>query len=287
MFTLPIIDTHVHLWNPTRLRMPWLDGNILLNRPYTVEAYQEQTGGLPIESMVFIECGVESSLAYQEAEWAVAQAQKEPRLQGIVAAAPIEFGLRSRAYLEALLILDSRIKGVRRNLQDEEDLQFCLSPDFVEGVQLLSDYHLSFDLCIRHWQLPSVIALVRRCPDTQVILDHLGKPDVRNHLFEPWRSQLRELAALPNVVCKISGLVTEADLATWKADDLAPYIMHVLEVFGEDRIAFGSDWPVMLQAADYVRRVETLQAFTTTLPHSTQRKLWSENARRFYRLQTA
>ncbi|GAC1642691.1 MAG: amidohydrolase family protein [Ktedonobacteraceae bacterium] len=287
MVDLPIIDTHVHLWDPTRFRMAWVDGNALFNRPYSLQIYHEQTRRLPIKGMVFIECGVEPHYAYLEAQWAVVQAREDQRLQGIVAAAPIEFGLRTRTYLEALVALDPRIKGVRRNLQNEEDLQFFLSPDFVRGVQLLSEYHLSFDICVRHWQLSGINELVRRCPDTLFILDHLGKPNVKEHLLDPWRDHLRALAALPNVVCKISGMVTEADHTMWKLDDLAPYLSHVLEVFGEDRVAFGGDWPVVLEASEYTRWIETLSAFTASLPESAQRKFWSENARRFYRLQKA
>jgi L-fuconolactonase len=287
MLDIPIIDTHMHLWNPAHFRMSWTDGDALLNRPYTVDVYHEQTRELAIEAMVFVECGVEPQYAFLEAAWAVACARADPHIEGIVAAAPVEFGLRTRAYLEALVALDPRIKGVRRNLQDEKDPDVCLHPDFVRGVQLLSEYHLSFDLCIRHWQLPAITALVRRCPDTQFILDHLGKPDVKAHLLDPWRYQIRELAALPNVVCKMSGLVTEADFAAWKPEDLAPYLSHVLEVFGEDRVAFGGDWPVVLLASPYARWVETLQTLTGSMSPAAKHKLWNENARRIYRLQAA
>jgi L-fuconolactonase len=205
-------------------------------------------------------------------------------LQDIVAAAPVELGIAVRKHVESLLAISPLIKGVRRNLQDETQPDFCLQPDFVAGVRLLAEYNLSFDLCIRHWQLPAVTELVRRCPDTQFILDHLGKPNVKEHLLDPWRDQLRALAALPNVVCKISGLVTEADHTAWKPDDLALYLAHAIEVFGEDRVAFGGDWPVTLPASSYARWIETLQAFTTSLSQEAQRKFWSENGRRVYRL---
>lgn len=285
MLDIPIVDTHVHLWNPAHFRMLWTDDIALLNRPYTAEIYHEQTMGVPIEAMVFVECGVEPQYAFLEARWAVACAHADPHIQAIVAAAPVEFGLRTRSYLEALVALGPRIKGVRRNLQDEGDLEACLHDDFVRGVQLLSEYRLSFDLCIRHWQLPAITALVRCCPETQFILDHLGKPDVKEHLLDPWREQIRELAALSNVACKMSGLVTEADLSAWQPDDLAPYLLHVLEVFGEDRVTFGGDWPVVLLASPYARWVETLQALTASMTETAKRKLWNENARRLYRLQ--
>lgn len=282
---MPIIDTHMHLWNPEQFRMSWTDGEALLARSYSVERYHEQTNELPIEAMVFVECDVEPHYAFLEARWAVACARQDARIKGIVAAAPVEFGSLARAYLEALVDLDKRrIKGVRRNLQDEADPNVCLQLDFVQGVQLLAGYNLSFDLCIHHEQLPAVTELVRRCPNTQFVLDHLGKPNVKARQLDPWRKQIRELAALPNVACKVSGLVTEADHSTWQPEDLTPYISHVLDAFGENRVVFGGDWPVILLASSYVRWVETLQALTASLPESARSKLWHENASRIYRL---
>lgn len=285
MPTYPIIDTHMHLWNPEHFRMSWVDGETLLNQRYTIDVYTAQTAGIPIEGMVFVECGLEPQYAYLEAQWVVTCAQSDARIQGIVAACPIEFGLRARSYIEALVGLGPLIKGVRRNIQDEEDPNFCLQSSFVRGVQLLADYVLSFDICIRHWQLPAVIELVRQCPDTQFILDHLGKPDAKKQVFEPWREQLRELAAQPNVACKISGLVTEADHESWRIEDIAPYVAYVCEVFGEDRIIFGGDWPVVLLASSYSRWFETVQTLTASLSEAAQRKFWNENARRLYRLE--
>jgi L-fuconolactonase len=284
MSFIPIVDAHVHLWDPERFRMSWTDSDALLNQAYTLETYYEQTRNLPIEALVFMECGVEPQYAFLEAQWAVRCAQQDARLQGVVAATPIEYGPRVRAYLDALAGLGPYLKGVRRNIQDEADDAFCLRPDFIHGVQLLPEYNFSFDICIHHWQLPAVIELVRRCPETQFILDHLGKPAARTHDLDPWRQHIRTLAALPNVSCKISGLVTEADPVQWSTTDLAPYIMHVLESFGEDRVVFAGDWPVMLSASSYQRWVETVQMLCASLPESAQNKLWHENARRFYRL---
>lgn len=284
MAAFPLIDAHVHLWHPDRFRLSWVDGEELLNRPYTLDLYRDQSKGWPIEGVVFVECGVEPQYAFLEARWAVARAQADPLLKGIVAAAPLEFGTRVSAYLEALLELGPQIKGVRRNLQDESENDFCLRTEFVQGIRLLARHRLSFDLCIRHWQLPAVTELARRCPDTQFILDHLGKPDVRAHQLDPWREQLRQLAGLPNVACKISGLVTEADHATWQPEELAAYLECALEAFGPERVLFGGDWPVVLLASTYERWLQTLQRFTTSLSETEQRKLWRENARRIYRL---
>src|SRR5207248_1320315 len=150
--------------------------------------------------------------------------------------------------------------------------------------QLLAEYNLSFDLCIKHWQLPSVTELVRRCTNTAFILDHLGKPDIKHRQLDSWQASLHRLAELPNVACKISGLVTEADSERWQPADLEPFVNAALEAFGEERVLFGSDWPVVLLASSYRRWYEVLEALTKRLPLPTKRKLWAENARHFYRI---
>ncbi|HEX7733259.1 MAG TPA: amidohydrolase family protein [Ktedonobacteraceae bacterium] len=282
--TLPIIDAHVHLWNPQQFTMPWLEDIPNLNRPFGPADYREQTGGLPISGLVYVEVAAEAREALLEARQIVALARTEPLIQGIVAAAQLEYGDATRPYLESLVALSPLIKGVRRNLQDETEAGFCLQPDFVTGVRLLAEFELSFDLCIKHWQLPAVTELVHLCPHTAFVLDHVGKPDIKQGLLDPWRADLGKLAALPNVSCKISGMVTEADPTSWQTADLEPFVSAVLDAFGEDRVLFGGDWPVMLLASSYRRWHETLTALTAHLPLAARHKLWSGNAQRFYRL---
>lgn len=280
----PIVDSHVHLWDPLRFRMPWLDNDDLLGRPFGLADYREHTAGIDVAAMVYVEVDIAPAYGLLEAAWAAAQAREDPRLQGIVAWAPLEDGERVRSLLDALRATSPLIKGIRRLVQAEADPAFALLPGFVYGVQLLPEYGFSCDLGIKHTQLPAIIELVRRCPDTSFILDHIGKPDVAARRFDPWREQLRELASCPNVACKVSGIVTEADRERWTPDDLAPYVAYVLETFGEDRVLFGGDWPVVLHASPYRRWAETLDALTSGLSAEAKRKLWSDNARRVYRL---
>jgi L-fuconolactonase len=281
---LPIVDAHVHLWDPTRYRMPWLDSEPLLNRPFGLAEYREQTAGLPIEAMVYLQVEVAPAYGLLEAQRAAELAREDPRIGAIVAWAPIEYGDRMRAYLDAVVAVDPRVTGVRRLLQYEPDPQLLLQPDFVRGLQILPEYGLSFDLCIAHRQLGHAIELVRRCPNTQIMLDHLAKPNIKDKVMHPWWEQIAELASLPNVTAKISGAVSDADRERWTIDDLAPYVNRVLEVFGEDRVAFASDWPVVLRASSYRRWVDTVDALTAQWSEAAKRKLWSDNARRFYRL---
>jgi len=280
----PIVDSHVHLWDPGHFRMSWLDGNDNLDRAHGIAEYRSATEGMAVNAMVYLQVEVEPPYALLEARWAADRAREDPRLKGIVAWAPVEFGERVRAFLDALVAVDPRVRGVRRIVQSEPDPGFAVRPDFIRGVQALAEYDLSFDLCIHHPQAPAAVELVRRCPNVSFILDHIGKPNIREHVLDPWRGQIRELAALPNVICKVSGMVTEADHQHWSAEDLRPYVEHVLECFGEDRVAFGGDWPVVTEASTYRRWVETLDALTSGLSPAAKRKLWAENARRFYRI---
>jgi L-fuconolactonase len=279
----PIVDAHVHLWDPVRFRMSWLDGDPVLDRRYELAEYREHTAGVDIAAMVYLEVDVEPPYALLEARSAAERAREDPRIRGIVPSAPLEYGERARAYLEALLEIGPLVKGVRRIIQ-AEPAEFCTRPAFIRGLRILPEYGLSFDICVNHSQLASTIEMVRHCPDTSFILDHMGKPNIREHALDPWRERVRDLASFPNVYCKVSGLVTEADHERWTPDDLAPYVAHVLEAFGDDRVVFGGDWPVILNASAYPRWVGTLDTLTASLSPGAGRKLWAENARRFYRL---
>lgn len=281
---VPIVDSHVHLWDPNRLRIPWTDGHALLGTPYLLADYREHTAGLDVEGIVYLEVDAAPAVTLVEAKWVADLPNEGPPILGIVPFAPVEFGERVRAYLDVLVAIDPRIKGVRRLYQAESDIDFCVRPDFIRGVQVLAEYGLSFDLGVRHVQLKNTITLVRACPDVSFVLDHIGKADIKAGLLDPWRDEIRELASFPSVYCKLSGMTTEADLQHWTLDDLRPYAEHVLTAFGEDRVMYGGDWPVSLQGTPYRRWVETVDAFVAGLSADAQRKVWNQNARRFYRL---
>ena len=284
MLPFALIDTHLHLWDPGYLRYSWLDNMPLLNKPYLLDDYNRHCDGVQVEKMVFLQCEVDPPYYQQEAAWITSLAAQDPRIAGMVPWAPLEKGDAVRPELEALLAANPLTKGIRRIIQFEPELDFCLRPDFIRGVQLLADYGLSFDICISHIQLANTIKLVAQCPNVQFILDHIGKPDIKGGVLESWQTELRILAAFPNVWCKMSGLVTEADHQAWTATDLQPYIDHVLTCFGFDRVMFGGDWPVAYQATLYPRWVETLQAAVSGCSAQELRQLFRDNAVAFYRL---
>src|SRR5262249_13871404 len=171
---------------------------------------------------IFVECGCEPEQSLAEADWISDLTKSEGRLKGIVAHASLERGDEARQELE-LLASRCLVKGVRRNLQSEPDPEFCLRPKFLTGVRLLAEFGFSFDLCLRHQQLAAVTELARRVPEVTFVLDHLGKPNLRSKIFQPWANDLRALAVLPNVVAKISGLTTEANWSDWQPIELRPY----------------------------------------------------------------
>jgi L-fuconolactonase len=265
MPALTIVDTHVHFWNPQQLTYPWLAEVPALQRAFMPDDYRAQALLPNVEKLVFVECGADPASSLEEARWVASLAAVEPRLCGIVAQAALERGAAVRVELAALAQVP-QVVGIRRNLEGETDPEFCLAADFIAGVRELSAFDFSFDICVRHHQLPAVIELVRRCPEVRFVLDHGGKPAIRERVLDPWREHIRQLAALPNAQCKISGLLTEADLADWRPLDLEPVVLHVLESFGLERVMLGTDWPVLRLAANHERWFEALEICLTGMP---------------------
>jgi L-fuconolactonase len=280
----PIVDSHVHIFDPANLPYHWLKNAPAINKRHASEEYTRQTSPVAIDKYVFVEVDVEVGRHVDEARWVSEIAKADKRLAGIVAAVPLERGKAVEPDLAALAKLPL-VKGVRRLIQHFVDQPgWCLQPGFVEGMRLLPKYGFSFDLCILHPQMADTIELVRRCPEVSFILDHIGKPGIKANLREPWWDQMRELAGLPNVICKISGVVNEDDHKTWTYDRVAPYIAHAIACFGPDRIAYGGDWPVNELVTTYPRWVEVVDRVTAGMPAADLRKLYRDNAIRFYRL---
>ena len=278
----PVVDSHIHFWDPNLRPYPWLEGVTAINRPYLPVDLAEQASGVDLQGIVFVQAGARDEDGLAEAEWVSELAAEEPRIRGIVAFAPLELGEAARPYLDALAKLPL-VKGIRRMIQSD-DADFCVQPDFVRGVQLLPEYRFSFDSCIRHEQMTNSIQLVDGCPDVQFVLDHFGKPPVRDGDTDSWREGLVELARYPNVWCKISGLATEADHDNWTREQLKPYIEYALATFGPKRVMYGGDWPVSTLAIGYQEWIDTINWATADLDDMGRHKLFVVNATDFYRL---
>ena len=278
-----MIDAHVHLWDPNRLSYPWLEDLPSINRPFLLKDYDSACGMLKVDAMVFVQCEVDPAQSMDEARWVTELAEQDPRIRAIVAQVPLEKGEGSRAALEVLK-KNPIVKGVRRLIQSETESGFCLRPDFISGVQILADYNMSFDICISHDQMADVLNMVRQCPETVFILDHIGKPDIENGVMEPWAAQLKELSGLSNVYCKVSGLITEADHGKWSKEDLKPYIDHVISCFGFDRVIYGGDWPVVTLAGEYMQWKEALDWALSGCTADELKKLFCDNALSIYKM---
>ncbi|HEY7765593.1 MAG TPA: amidohydrolase family protein [Aestuariivirgaceae bacterium] len=279
----PIVDSHVHLCDPGRFGYSWTKNAPSLNRQVLPADFSRAAGPVQIEQYVFVEVDVDFPQHVDEAEWVESLSRDDKRLAGIVAALPLE---RGRAIEEELARLrrNRKLKGVRRLIQSQPDPDFCIRPHFLEGLKLIAKYDLPFDICILHHQMPSVIRMVRSAPDMRFVLDHIGKPGISAGILDPWRQQLRELASMPNVHCKISGVITEADHKNWTREQLKPYIAHAIETFGFDRVMYGGDWHVIELAGTYPAWVEIVDWVTEGATAEERRKLFRDNAIGFYRL---
>ena len=270
---LGIVDAHVHFWDPSALRYPWLDGLPALDRAFLPASYVSATSGIPIDSMILVEANCLPHQTLGEADFFEQVAAAHSRVAAIVAFASLTTPAELDRTLDALAARP-RVKGIRHNIQGQPP-GFCTQASFVEGVRKVGSRGLTFDLCATHDQLREVVELVRLCPDTRFVLDHCGKPAIRDRLLDPWCADIAELAECANVWCKVSGLVTEASPATWREADLVPYATRVVERFGTGRVMYASDWPVLTLAADYAAWF----GFTEWLT-----KGWSDTERRgFYR----
>ena len=284
MATRPIIDTHLHIWDPNPLDYPWHADAPVLNRPFGLEDFDAARGATDVRAMVFLECDVRADLAYDEAAWISDMAKDDTRIKAIVASAPLEKGDEARAEIERLRELPL-VRGIRRIYQDEPDLAFCLRPDFIAGVRSLAAYDLSFDISMNWRYMENTIRFAGKCDNVPMILDHLGKPDIAGGQLDPWRKQMKELAALPHVTCKMSGVATEADHDNWTREELRPFILEAVGAFGFDRLMFGGDWPVATLAIEYPEWVEVLEWALDGATEEELGKLFHDNAIAFYRLE--
>jgi predicted TIM-barrel fold metal-dependent hydrolase len=279
---MKVIDTHAHFWDVKALRYPWIESGSIFDRSYSLQDYQRAAADIPVSRMVFVECDAHPSCSLREVRWVQELAALDRRIQGIVAHVSLTGDSDVQAALEALAELPL-LKGIRDNIQNNPP-GFATQPAFVRGVREVARRGLHFELCLKHRQLGETVELVQQCPEARFVLDHCAKPDIRGAEREPWLSQLRRLAALPNVVCKISGLVTEADWERWRPEEILWYARRAAEVFGPARIMFGSDWPVNEAAGGFARWYRLAAELAAPWNDADQESFFSRNAERVYRL---
>jgi L-fuconolactonase len=281
----PIIDTHLHIYDPAAVTFPWMAGVPKLNRAHLVRDLEASAPHIDIEAFIFAEVDCADDDHMREVAWVHDAARDEPRIKGMFCSLPLEKGAAAVAGDLAAYAAMPLARGVRRLIQGHVDTPgWCLRQPFVDAVQSLSSYGLNFEITVKHQQMRDAIELVRRCPDVRFVLDHIGKPDIKGGLMESWATDISALAQLPNVVCKISGAITEADHAAWKPEQVKPYVAHAIKAFGFERVMFGGDWPVLTLASDYATWVGLVDEVVAGAKPTEKRKLFCENAKAFYRI---
>ncbi len=281
---IPIIDTHQHLWDLSKFKLPWLDGEPRLNRCHVPEDYQMAIAGLNIVKSVYMEVDVEPSQQTAEAEYVLDLCEKNKAIPcaAIISGRPSHDGFA--AYLDQFKGR-AALKGLRQVLHGPSTPSgYCLDPKFVAGMKTLGERGLSFDLCIKPTELPNIAKLLDAAPDTSFVLDHCGNASVKDKDLSTWRRDLARVAERKNAVCKVSGIVASASPGPWTTEDLAPIVNGVLDTFGPDRVVFGGDWPVCTLAASLKEWVDSLRQIIATRSEVDQKKLLHDNAIRVYRL---
>jgi len=281
-----IIDTHQHLWDLSRFRVPWLAGAGELNRDHLPSDYAAAAAGLGIVRTVYMEVDLDPAQQRAEADYVISLCADpaNPMAGAVISGRPAAPDFA--AYIRPLAA-EPCIKGVRQVLHGAQTPPgYCLREEFVAGIRLLGELGLSYDLCPRPAELGDGLELVRRCPGTRFILDHCGNGNLRWSAAEraPWAEAVARLAAEPNVVCKVSGIIASAAGGPWRPADLAPLVNHVLDEFGPDRVMFGGDWPVCTRGAPLREWVEALRDLVADRPAAHQAALFHDNAARFYGL---
>lgn len=288
--TLPdtprIVDTHQHLWDLERFRLPWLAGEAALNRSYRIADYLDATSAVNVVQSVYMEVDVAPEQQEAEAEYVIDLCQRpdNPMTAAVISGRPADANFT--AYVRKFR--DSPcIKGMRQVLQGDDTAPgYCLDPAFVLGIQTLGETNLSFDLCLRSGELHDAEKLVAMCPRTRFIVDHCGNPNLQEadeKARQLWKSGMRRLAEHEHVVCKISGIIASA-AEGWQPRDLAEIVRFTIDAFGADRVMFASDWPVCTLRATFPEWVAALSEVVQDLDDQSQRKLFHDNAVAFYRL---
>ena len=274
-----MIDSHQHFWQVGRFDYPWMkrDSEVLY-RDYLPDQFEPVLRENCVSKTVLVQAS--NSLA--ETRWLLQLAAENSFVAGVVGWVDLMSPEVDRQLDE--LTRDPRFKGVRHLVESEREDDWLVQRQVVSGLKRLAAYGVSYDLLVHTRHLKYARRVAEECPELALVIDHMAKPPIAPGEFDEWARELRPLAKFPSVYCKLSGLVTEANWATWRTDDLRPYVDYALELFGTERVMFGSDHPVCLLAASYRRVLESFQELLSGLSSAEGDRIFGGNAARFYRL---
>jgi L-fuconolactonase len=274
-----LVDAHQHFWIYRREEYDWIDNSMsALRRDFLPEDLQPELMSAGFSGSV----AVQARQTLEETRWLLELADRSPQILGVVG----WVDLRSpevRAQLKRFA-RNPKLVGIRHVVQAEPDDRFLLQPEFLRGISMLEEFDLAYDILIYARHLPVAAEFVERFPRQRFVLDHMAKPMIRTGEIDSWAQGIRRLAAFPNVFCKLSGLITEADWQDWKPEHIKPYLDIAWSSFGPDRLMTGSDWPVCLVAGSYARTVGLVNDYLLGHTRATREAVLGENAKRFWRL---
>jgi L-fuconolactonase len=274
-----IIDAHQHFWQVGRFEYPWMKSdNEVLYRDYLPVQLEPALRRNNVDKTVV----VQASNSVAESRWLLQLADEHSFIAGVVGWVDLA-SLETSSQLEELTA-HPKFRGVRHLVESEPEDDWLVHGEVLNGLKLLPAFDVSFDLLVHTRHLRYARRVAETCPELSLVIDHLAKPPIAGGEFDQWARELRPLAAFPHVYFKLSGLVTEANWTTWTTDDLRPYVDYALELFGAERLMFGSDYPVCLLAATYDRVLDSFQELLKDLNATDRDRIFAGNAARFYRL---
>ena len=271
-------DTHVHFFDLDQFDYHWLNNAPEINRSFSIEDFQEASKKSNIGKILFVESGAASGSGIEEAGWVSTLPEKDPRIKGIIANLDISQGKIVSSDLQRLTKL-KLVKGIRCGFPKNAHE----SGKFIEGLDLLAANNLSYDINVPSHRLSNAAKLIRQCPNNTFVLDHMGNPDIKTGEMEIWKAGIMEISELPNVFCKVSGIITKSG-KDWTASLLEPYFMQVAESFGIERLMYGSDWPVVLLAGSYLSWSFAFEELTKGLSNNELLQIYNRNADRIYQI---
>jgi len=275
------IDSHQHFWKYNPEEYGWIGEDMaVLAKDFLPEDLRPHLASDGITGTIV----VQARQTLEESYWLLKLSDQNDFIKGVVGWVDLQGG-NPAGQLEQFS-RHPRFTGIRHVIHDEADDNFMLGESFLNGIGLLREYDLAYDILIFPKHLLNTIKFIEHFPEQRFVIDHLAKPFIKDQILSPWKEQIKHTAEFPNVYCKVSGMVTEADWAQWKVNDFYPYLDVIFEAFGPERLLLGSDWPVCQTAADYTQVINILDNYLTENIYSEADKeaVWSGNSISFYKL---